>query len=397
VDERGLGFDSAATYIAQTAGREGGPDTQAVFWCTGFASSHPPVLLFKLDTPMRNFYGPFEYLPITLATGQDNLLFLVDDYQQMLPYLQWIYPGVPVRPIPDQYGNPLALYVRVDQPVIARSEGLDGRALIGGRTVPVQGMGPDWPSVGLEQAREISVAGSLSVDSFGTYGLAVGGSGDASVRVDGRLLFSRRGGSVLRHSALLAKGLHELALRLDPASSGDVMRLRLEALKPGPVGSPWSLGTLGAGDVDKSHVLRLRPSGFFGEYFDALVPQGQPLFEDVEPIVLNHWLDSPFLGNWSARWRTRFKAPLAGVYRFSANGGNYNQVSVDSKPVWRMGQPVDGAPQPAPVLPSIRLSKGWHDYEAEFSTTGPPDCDLDWTTPDGKTSVFWVPDMQPQP
>ena len=241
------------------------------------------------------------------------------------------------------------------------------------------------------------MSGSLSVDSFGTYGLDVGGSGDASVRVDGRLLFSRRGGSVQRHSALLAKGLHDLALRLDPASAGDVMRLRLEDLKPGPVGSPWSLATEGTNDVDRSHVLRLRPSGFFGEYFNTLDPKGQPLFEDVEPIVLDHWLDSPFLGNWSARWRTRFKAPADGVYRFSAAGGDFTQVRVDSKLVWRLGQPPDGSLQPAPVLPSIRLTQGWHDYEAEFSTNGPPDCDLDWTTPDGKTSVFWVPDMQPAP
>lgn len=395
VDERGLGFDSAATYIARTAGLEGGPDTQAVFWCTGFSSTHPPVLLFKLDTPMRSFYGPFEGLPITQAADRDNLLFLVDDYQQILPYVQSIYPGVPVRAIPDQNGVPMALYVRVDRPMLARSQGLDGWALIGGRTVPVEGMAPDWPSAGLEQAREISVAGSLSLDAYGTYGLDVGGSGDASVRVDGRLLFSRRGGSVERHSALLAKGLHDLALRLRPASSGDMMRLRLESLKPGPVGSPWSLATVGVSDVDKSHVLRIHPSGFFGQYFDSLVPRGQPVFEDVEPVVLNHWLDSPLLGNWSARWRTRFKVLVPGDYRFSARGGNYTQVTVDSKLVWRLGQPVDGALQPRAVLPSIRLSKGWHDYEAEFSTTGPPACDLDWITPDGTTGVFWVPDMQP--
>ncbi|HTB21331.1 MAG TPA: glycosyltransferase family 39 protein [bacterium] len=395
VDARDLSFDASPTYIARTAGLEGGPDTQAVFWGTGFAASHPPMLLFKMDTPLRNFYGPFEYLPVTTATTHDHLLFLSDSYQQIMPYLQWLYPGAAMRPVPDQQGRPLALYLRVNKGMIAAGEGLDGSARVGGRTVPVKGMPPVWPSPGLEQAREINVGGSLSVDSFGTYGLEVSGVGDARVSVDGKLLFSRRSGSLERHAALLAKGLHTLSLRLDPAR-GDAMRLLLNAEKAGPSGVPWSLSVLGLSPVDKTHTLRIQPSGFFGRYFESITPQGDPVFEVVEPIVMDHWLDPPLLGNWSARWHARFKVDAAGYYRFSVAGGNYSQVRVDTKLVWKQGQ-LDGVNEPGLPQPSIHLSPGWHDYEAEFCTTGGPGYELDWTKPDGSNGVFWVPDMRPLP
>jgi hypothetical protein len=394
VDERDLSFDSEATFIARTAGLEGGPDVQAVFWGTSFASSHPPMELLRLDTPLRNFYGPFEYLPITQATDQDQLLFFGDDYAQIMPYVRTLYPKASVRSIPDQQGGILADYVRVDKAMIRESEGLDGSAWVGGRTIPVRGMDPFWPSPGMEGARRIRVAGSLYVDAFGTYGLSVSGAGDASVRVDGKLLFGRRSGLVESRQAPLAKGLHDLVLSMDPAGPADVLHLRLDAAKQGPNG-PWTLHSLGVSEVGRSHVLRVAASGFSGEYFTSRMPQGEAVTRSVEPVVLDHWLDSPLLGDWSARWRTRFKVGVPGFYRFSAHGGDYTQVRVDGKMVWKQGQLPDPSIRPETVQPVIRLSQGWHNYEAVFSTLGSPGCDLDWTTPNGKTTVFWVPGMQP--
>jgi len=396
VDERHLAFDTEATYIAQVAGREGGPDTQAVFWGTGFASSHPPMELLRQGTPLRNFYGPFEYLPIVDNTGQDKLLFLADDYQQMLPYIQWLYPAAPARAIPDQPGYPdLAQYIRVNKDVIRASEGLDGKAVIDGKPVDVKGMDPAWPSEGLEHAHRISVAGSVLLDDYGSCSFAVTGEGDAEVSVDGRLLFRRRGGSVEHHEALLAKGLHDLALRLDPASSDDVLRLQLVTSRPGPLNGPWAAKSTGTRFLDRTHVLHFRSSGFYGQYFTSRMPEGTPVLENIEPIVLNHWLDSPLVGNWCVRWRTRFRVETPGAYRFTVHGGNYSEAKVDGKYVWLQGQPADLSRRPPVLTPSIMLGKGWHDYEAVFSTTGGPGCDLAWTTPDGKSGVFWTPNMLP--
>jgi hypothetical protein len=194
---------------------------------------------------------------------------------------------------------------------------------------------------------------------------------------------------------LLAKGLHAVSLRMDPRSGADSMRLRRALLRKGPVKTTELPRNLAPGDVDRSHLLQAPPSGFYGQYYVTFLPQGDPVFEVVEPIVLNHWLDSPLPGNWSARWRTRFKVGAAGDYAFSVRGGIANQVSVDGKLVWRQGQPTPPEARPRIVLPSVKLSPGWHDYEAVFCTNGGPATELRWTPPDGKESVFWVPDMQP--
>lgn len=397
VDERNLAFDTAATYIAQTAGLKGGPDTQAVFWGTGFASSHPPMQLLRGNTPLRNFYGPFEYLPITLATGHDHLLFFADDYQQIVPYVEWIYPKVHVRSIPDQQGNPLALYVRVDKDAIGRSEGLDGWAWVAGKEIQLTSADPAVPVPGLLGVRSLKLRGALSVDEFGTYRLSVSGRGDAEVIVDGKPAFTRRQSSVESPDLLLAKGLHNLDVVLRPASTNDGMALSLRAVKQGPPNAPWSLQQMGGGVVDRAHLLRFRANGFFSEYFESRVPQGTPVLEVIEPVVLDHWLDPPLLGNWSARWSARFRVTVPGEYRFSVGGGTFSEVKVDSTVVWRVGQNPRDDERPAPVRPFIRLSPGWHDYEAWFSTVGGPDYDLDWTTPAGKTGVFWTPGMQPLP
>jgi len=396
VDERRMAFDTNATYIAQVAGREGGPDTQGVFWGTGFASSHPPMQLLRGQTPLRNFYGPFEYLPITIAPDKDNLLFLADDYQQILPYVQWLYPKAPVRAIPDLEGAPpLAQYIRVNKDVIQAAEGLDGQALMDGRTVAVTGSGPRWPSPGLEGARRISVSGSVYMDQFGRYGFNLTGEGNAQVVVDGKLLFSRRAGRVQALTTVLAKGLHDIEVRLEPASGRDQMQLQASSSPASVLRGGWYATVRINPDVDRAHLLRMRASGFYGEYFTTAAPQGQPVFENVEPIVLNNWLDPPYVGNWSARWRTRFKVGVAGNYRFSVRGGSYSHVKLDNRLVWRSGQlPGDTTP-PAPLNNVVHLAAGWHDYEAAFSTGGAPSCELQWTTPNGAETVFWVPDMQP--
>ncbi|MGH7441733.1 MAG: hypothetical protein ACREKE_03555, partial [bacterium] len=395
VDARGMAFDVEPTYIAQVAGNEGGPHTQAVFWGTGFASSHPPMQLLRKDTPLRNFYGPFEWLPITQITGQDQLLFFGDDYERILPYVESLYPRVPVRTIPDPRGGlPIALWLRVDKGAIRASEGLDGTAWIHGKKVPLTGVAPDWPLSGLEGARRVHLAGSLNIDYYGTYGVELSGVGDARVRVDGKLLFSRHSGSVTRRSTLLAKGLHSLELDLEPSSPKDSLRLQLRDVQEGPP-SGWALRELGINDVGLNDVLRLPANGFLGSYYTALLPMGKPSFQVVEPVVMDNWLDSPFLGNWCADWRVRFYVDQPGNYRFSVRGGAFSRINVDSRLVWQAGTNPQGSGTPMAAV--VRLSKGWHDYDALLSSSGgTPHYELDWTKPDGTGGVFWIPGLKPE-
>lgn len=397
VDARRMQFDTAATYVAQKAGQEGGPDTQAVFWGTGFASSHPPMILLTQQTPLRNFYGPFEYLPINKAVERDHLLFLVDDYQEILPYVRSLYPSAKVEPLPDLVnGGNLAQYIRVDKDQLRATLGLDGEATLGGRTVTVSGVEPRLPSPALPGASRVKLHGSIHLDRFGRYRFGVTGKGAARLSIDGHVAFSRAGGMQQSPELLLARGLHSVSLQMEPAGPEDAMAVHYSVVQPHAFYGNWVQRGRSEFIAGLADFLRFEPSGFYAEYFTARVPEGDPLVEIIEPVVLNHWLDSPIVGTWTARWRTRFKVDQEGDYRFSQRGGAlFATVRVDGQLVYRQGVDPRGEMVPMAAQPFIRLKPGWHDYEAVFTTSGPPGNQLRWSPPGQADQVFWQAGLKP--
>lgn len=394
VDARRMQFDITATYVAQKAGQAGGPNTQAAFWGTGFASSHPPMILLTQDTPLRNFYAIFEYLPVNKLVDRDHLLFLVDDYQGALPYMKWLYPKAPVEPLADEVnGGAMAQYIRVNKDVIRGTLGMDGQAMVAGKAVPLQGVEPKFPGKGYEDARKVSLKSSLKVDTFGRYTFEVSGQGPARVVVDGHSAFTRGGRPT---ELLLARGQHSLELVFEPRSPADAMAVKMTVVPPHGQPAAWVQRGRSETVLGLADTLRVPVTGFYGEYYAARMPEGPPLVEVIEPVVVNNWLDAPIVGNWTARWSTRFKVDQAGVYRFSQRGGAmFASVKVDGKLVWRQGSDPKGEMHPPAVQPAIALKPGWHDYVAVFTTSGAPSDQLRWSPPGGGDELFWVPEMKP--
>jgi hypothetical protein len=351
------------------------------------------MVLLTQTTPLRNFYGPFEYLPVVKATEHDHLLFLSDEYQQILPYLKWLYPKAPVEPIPDLLdGGSLAQYIRVNKDVLKAMQGLEGTAVINGKPTAVKGVDARWPSPGLEKATRMDLHGLIVVDGFGRYSFSASGRGPAQVTVDGQAAY-RRGAAP--HELVLAKGEHTIRVQWSPADATDNLALKVSALQPQGVPAGWSVRGRQDFDVAKEQLLMSPLEGLYGEYFATRLPEGQAAVEVVEPVVFNNWLDAPLPGNWSVRWKARFKVPAAGFYRFSMRGGNFNQVKVDRKLVWRQGAYPGGELKAPAVEPGLQLGAGWHDYEAIFSSSGPPAAQLYWQPPTGTNAVFFTPDLVP--
>lgn len=394
VEARNLAFDVHPTYVAMAAGQEGGPGTQAVFFATGFASSHPPVVLFTRDTPIRNFYALSEYLPVGRAADRDHLLFLVDEYQALTPYLRWLYPEAEVKVLPNELGGaPLATYFKVPAKQLQALQGLEGEAVLAnGKRVALKGAAPQLPQALAPEARSVDLQGSISLDARALYRFSFSGQGDAELWVNGRSLASRRGGRVIQSEALLAKGLHRLRLQLRSAGPQDRMTVHVSAVQFKQYNSFFNQRGRAEYDLDRASTFRIAPNGFYARYYASRYPEGEAVTEVIEPVVFNRWLDSPIPGTWSARWQARVRVDEAGEHRFFARGGgSFMEVRVNGRLAWRQGADPRGEMAPPQVQGIQRLSKGWHDLEVLFSTTGAPSTEIYWARP-GKAEEPLLPD-----
>jgi hypothetical protein len=389
VEARNLTFDAVPTYVAQVAGEKGTAKDQAVFFATGFASSHPPVMLFAQNTPIRNFYNVSDYLPISLAADKTHLLFFCDSFEALTPWAHSLYPQAQVVPIPHLTapGEDLASYMIVSKEEIASHQGLS--ALVDGK-LKVGHAALEYPSAEIPSARHIHWSGSLRIERYGFYTFSPSGAGDCSLRLAGQLAYSRQGGQVLAPRLRLPMGVLPIQLDYAPRSS-QPFRLNWTGW-PHPAHLLYSLQALSSGEIEKRQLLDFPVQGLYGQYYTSKDFKGDSVMEYVEPTVLAHWLDSPLPGNWCAVWRGRLRAPVSGTYHFAVDTfGSFTELRVDGRLVQRGGSP----PEPEMKAPHIEtlpvLAAGEHNIEVRFFTTGPSWYEMRWSIP-GQAEQLLLPE-----
>jgi hypothetical protein len=391
VEKAGLSFDVAPTYVAMAAGdaQQQHPVT-GILAATGFAVSHPPVILFKRDAEMGDHYNLAEFIPPAESSDRDLMLFLVDDYQQALPYLQSVFPDIKPQVLKNESrvgGQAIATYLKIPAAELAKRQGLRARARINGAWLDVGNSSLDTTSPGLKGANQIEWKGGLLVRHFGRYQFKEVGQGRATLKVDGKPVR-------IGQETDLALGVHSL-----------------EVAWYGPAGAPFHLEWSGTpihwganfnltgplnGPIPKETLWQdLAPRGFYGKYFASGDFTGTVLAESIEPVLLAHWLDPPIQGTWSGTWKARFKAPTPGHYRFRPLAMSFSEVLVNGKLVSRLGAPLKPELNPPKVQDGVDLKEGWNTVEMRYATTGGSWIELHWTGPGINDELMQPESLEP--
>jgi hypothetical protein len=377
VDRAGLGFDAEATYVGMALGQDQSIPVKGLMAVTGFAASHPPVILFRQGAEMRNFYNLAEFVPPAVAPDTDVMLILGDDYQQALPTVRSYFPGVTPQVIHDtsRLGGPdLATTLRVPMAMLAKKQGLHARALVQGRWVEVDNSGLDNSLPSLQGAGRIEWTGALLLKHCGRYRFTPVGGGRTAVRVDGRPLRPQE-------DAVLALGVHSIQVEWAAPHPGTLFHMEWSG-KPVVQGMVFNLNDPLDEAVPKYVLWQdLAPRGFYGRYFTSPDCSGPAVAETVEPVLFAHWLDSPIQGTWSGLWRARFKATAAGRYRFDPRVQAFAEVRVNGILVARRGSPLKAEARVSKVSDGVDLGTGWNTLELRFATTGSPLLELRWSGP----------------
>ena len=383
VGRKDLAYDLSPTLIGIEAGKKSGQNYDAVFWGTGYASSHPPLILFRKSTPMRNYYNLAESLPLTDPDHHNYLLFLGDDYQDALGYVRDLYPAAAVKGLKDpRNGSDLIQEINVTTKDQEAIEGLDAQVEDGdGARRTVDNCAPQYPSSLIPRARFIRWTGSVYIPGYGSYSFGSTGRADLKVLVDGRVVTSLKAGHGSQRALPLAKGLHRIEVDYRPSPQDPPFALTWSGSPIHPV-YLFDLTTFLGGPIPKTSLFTIaQPEGFYAQYFRGPDWTGETMASMVEPVVLSHWLDNPFNPPWSCVWHARLRVDEDGIYHFLSSGGDFTQVLVDGKVAFQSGAyPAPKQPSQRPE-PNLYLKKGWHDLKLKYSTHGNPWMELEWAPP----------------
>jgi hypothetical protein len=382
VDARNLSYDVAPTYVALRAGQTGQAGDLATFFATGFAASHPPVLLFKQGVKMGNYHNIADYLPISIEPEKRQMVFLVDDYQAFAPWVRELYPKAPMHTEPNIiHGGTVMTWFDLSPEDIASITGLEGEAYAGGVARRVSSADLALPQPGLEGVDRLRVNGSLRLQHFGLYTLKASGRGDVSIRLNGQLAYQRRGGVVQAPALRLPRGLSSVQAEIRLADAQDRVQVGYVGM-PHPARQLYSLRNRQEDWITKPSLFKHQPQGLYGRFYIGRDWAGDAVMEYVEPSVLAHWLDSPFTGAWSAEWKGILTPPSDGQYAFNfgTNGGS-SEIEVNGVLVSRTGAPTDRS-QGRPVHGSVSLKAGVPvPLVARFNTGGQSWMSLRWSRP----------------
>jgi len=271
------------------------------------------------------------------------------------------------------HGQPLYLSVTVPGDEIVALHGLEGRYFIGEGSEPLRRRDAaldlvwpaDLPSAAVPE--RIEWTGGLRIPASGVYAFRV--EGGLQVEMDGRPLVG--------DSRFLGKGLHALRVVQEAVLSPGREVARLLWTVPGQpeaVVPPEALFAVGP-----------PPNGLLGRYFRGEAWEGEPVFEQVSPLILFAWPEpEPWFGPFSAQWTGSIEVPRDGGYFFRVHAD-------DGVRLWLDGRIVGESVKPDTVNlveVSVNLTAGRHPIQLDyFQRGGGKALELWWTPPGGKHQV----------
>jgi hypothetical protein len=390
VEFSNVGYDVLPTEIGIRA-KIHGTGTKNMFFATGFASGHPPLLLFGYGRELNNYYELLQEIPLReSASEKSTAAYLCDSYQQAEPLFKALYPGATYSQIKD-YAGRTTLFTEIliapedikkshqmELQVTSRSGRVEKRLSQG---LKLKGDEP-W----LAGAARLSWEGTVFMQGYGHWQVWGQGQGASSVVIDGRPASQAQ-------SRELAAGMHRIKVTYTPRGAGP-FSLRWQGRPVNPRGYWNVIGGID-GEVPESNLFGAQNiGGLTGEVYPNLNLEGKPLTKRIDPMIIFHWLDNPIQSVISIRWKGKVLADAAGDYAFQVPTCAYSRVRVDGVTVYRLGsRPGDSGPA---ARPQIALSRGWHNVEVEFATGSCMDVDFSWRGP-GESGFSVVPFTHLQP
>ena len=205
--------------------------------------------------------------------------------------------------------------------------------------------------------------GALHIVEPGSYVLALDGSVEAEVFLDGRRILDGRRTSVRIEPAV---GLHALTVT---ARVEDVPGfLRLSWQPPGGEMSPIGLENLFHGTV--------RPVGLAGRFYPGGAESESPEAMRVTPAVDVFYYDPVIPEPYLAVWEGHIDVEVGGIYRFRAIGAGVVRVFIDDELIAHTPE-SDSVESGA----ELTLMRGNHPFRVEYLSQAPP----------SELEVFWAP------
>lgn len=398
VEARNLAFDVLPTLVSEQAGKRSGQNYVAKFWATGFVQSHPPVELFKLDTPLGSHADLMEALPVRENVDKNYLFMLCDNYMAAMPYLQWLYPGAKQELLsdirPDYKGQPLVQILDVPSDLIKKSLGC---RLLGYAAQGAQGTGQElgYKSVAMEPTeraayRSFSWEGTVWIPAYGHWKLWGSTLGKASVWIDGKPYSSTQAGKYQSQEKDLAAGMHRIRVIYDPPADRERFFLNWSG-RPIRTGYVYNLRSNMHGEIPSTYFMRFdKQHGMSATFYLSDNWDGDIAVKAIQPQLLFHYLDPPIPGKWSALWQGDLRVDMPGIYSFQTQASGFSEVEIDGKVVFRGGSPMRPVLNPTPVVVA-QLSHGWHRLKVRFVTQGSLNLDFGWSGPDSGGKHEYVP------
>ena len=206
--------------------------------------------------------------------------------------------------------------------------------------------------------------GTVHVVEPGQYLLAMDGSVEAEVHVDGRRILDSRQATVRIEPAV---GLHALKVK---ARVEDLPAfLRLSWQPPGAGMSPIGVNNLFHGAV--------RPMGLAGRFYPGGVDSGAPEAMRVTPAIDVFYYDPVIPEPYLAVWEGHIGLPESGEYRFRAKGAGVIKVYIDDD-LLACSPESDSVKSSA----SLTLRQGDHRLRVEYlSEVRPSEFEVFWALP----------------
>jgi hypothetical protein len=184
----------------------------------------------------------------------------------------------------------------------------------------------------------------------------------------------------------LGKGLHTLRVIQDaPLSPGRAFARLL-----------WTVPGRTEAVVPAEALFSVSPptDGLLGRYYLGEAWQGDPILEQVSPLLLFAWPEEePWFGPFSAEFSGSIKAPQTGQYLFRVHAD-------DGVRLWLDGEVAGEGLNPDNVNMAevnIHLTAGWHAIRVDyFQRGGGKALELWWTPPGGKHQVVPPAALSPE-
>ena len=325
-------------------------------------TNHLTTRYLAPDAGEQTPFEPAQHLPFRDSGEGGVAVFLDRDSLDGIELIQFYYPQAIVQRFTPPFSNFefLALVI-IDREEIEEIQGLPARYYYEGAesmsSVYRQDtvMRFDWQQdTPMEPPFSVEWRGVLAAPEYGCYGLRVVGSPleDTDVQLDGARLLG--GTEPLSRDVLLARGRHELRIRLRDAGSGS---FELQWRPPAGVPAEGRWITVPRNMLFGSPVTA---NGLIGTFYPNADWSGPPALVRVDPEIDFYFHLIPLHRPYSVEWAGRLEIPSAGDYIFGVEVRDAAYLYIDGRLVLSNERP-DGYYEQ-----TVHLDAGLHDLRLRY-------------------------------